>query len=59
MNHNRHAHEFLFGRPPSSTGSEGELDNLPDWQQSDPKWIKGALGQVIMIPGGDSVRAID
>ena len=64
MNRNHHGHEFLFGRPPNSTGSGGELENLPDWQQSDPKWIKGALRQALMISGGgwhviDSVRAID
>ena len=54
---------FLFGRPPATPEAAPELRHLPDWQQSDPKWIRGALRRAMTLPAGgwhviDAARAI-
>lgn len=54
---------FLFGHSPTSPEKAIDLQELPDWQQSDPKWIRGALRRVMALPTGgwhviDAVRAI-
>lgn len=54
---------FLFGRRPAGPESARELQRLPDWQQSDPKWIKAAVRRAMALPAGgwhvvDATRAI-
>ncbi len=63
MSGERRERGFLFGRQPTGFESAAELQRLPDWQQSDPKWIRGALRRAMALPGGgwhviDAVRAI-
>ena len=55
--------EFRFGRPPSRRPAAPDGRPLPDWQQSDPRWIKQALRHALQRPTGgwqviDAVRAI-
>ena len=64
MSGHRRERGFLFGRQPTGAESAAELQRLPDWQQSDPKWIRGALRRARALPSGgwhviDAVRAIE
>ena len=63
MSGDRRERGFLFGRPPTRAESAGELQRLPDWQQSDPKWIKSAVRRAMALPAGgwhviDAARAV-
>ena len=54
---------FRFGRPPTQRQRSADPRPLPDWQQSDPRWIRGALRRAQQLPSGgwhviDAVRAI-
>ena len=54
---------FRFGRPPARHQPPADRRPLPDWQQSDPRWIRGALRRALQLPSGgwhviDAVRAI-
>ena len=53
----------LLGRPPSSALPAGAGRARPDWQQSDPGWIRGAVERAGRLPSGgwhviDAVRAV-
>ena len=54
---------FRFGRPPTRRQPPAGARPAPDWQQSDPRWIRGALRHALLLPSGgwhviDAVRAI-
>ena len=43
--------EFRFGRPPARR-APAEPARQPDWQQSDPRWIRQALRRALQLPSG-------
>ena len=54
---------FRFGRPPTRRPPPADPRPVPDWQQSDPRWIRQALRRALQLPSGgwhviDAVRAV-
>ena len=41
-----------FGKPPKGSETTKSLQRLPDWKQSNPKWIKNSLNKAISKPSG-------
>ena len=53
----------LLGRPPGTPIPDAARRGRPDWQQSDPRWIRQAVAHAGRLPAGgwyviDAVRAI-
>ena len=53
----------LLGRPPGTPIPDAARRGRPDWQQSDPRWIRQTVALAGRLPSGgwyviDAVRAI-
>ena len=52
-----------FGRPPAGPLPAGDRRAMPDWRQSDPRWIRQAVRRAALLPSGgwyaiDASRAV-